>query len=381
MSWPGQPDLAPSGRQESLPQRLRRAARRLRWTRWLTGAGIATAFLVVPPLSHLPAHLVSGCATWVAIAGALELASVLGFVAAFALVFGDGLTARQSLVGGLRALGASTILPGGSLVGPAVAARSIAHGAVSLRRLAAPSVAFVLLTTAPGVVVLGLTGIGLWLGWLAGPHGALLTLPAAAGAVALLAGAWLLGRPQAQGLDPARARPRAHWARWPTIVVARLREGSADARRLVLAGDWKLLGAVAYYVFDNAVLWAAFRAYGSKAPLAVLVMGYLVGSLGSAVPTPAGLGTVEGGLFGALVLYGAPLAPAAAAILLYRGISLGIAVALGACGWVSHARTADVGAPHAPCADRATSRFSIMRPRSRPSMPPRPSPAAGHSRE
>jgi uncharacterized protein (TIRG00374 family) len=103
----------------------------------------------------------------------------------------------------------------------------------------------------------------------------------------------------------------------------------------VIAGDWKLVGALAYYVFDNAVLWAAFHAYGHTPPLAVLVMGYLVGSLAGALPLPAGLGAVDGGLIGALVLYGAPPAPAAAAVLLYRGISLSVPLALGGVAWAA----------------------------------------------
>jgi len=102
---------------------------------------------------------------------------------------------------------------------------------------------------------------------------------------------------------------------------------------LVLGGNWKLVGAVAYYAFDNAVLWAAFHAYGRTPALGVLVMGYLVGSLGAALPIPAGIGAVEGGLIGALVLYGTPAASAAAAVLLYRGVTLLIAVPLGVLGW------------------------------------------------
>jgi uncharacterized membrane protein YbhN (UPF0104 family) len=81
------------------------------------------------------------------------------------------------------------------------------------------------------------------------------------------------------------------------------------------------------------VLWAAFRAYGNAPPLGVIVMGYLVGSLAAAAPIPAGLGALEGGLIGALVLYGAPAGPAAGAVLLYRGISLGLAVTVSAIAW------------------------------------------------
>ena len=109
-------------------------------------------------------------------------------------------------------------------------------------------------------------------------------------------------------------------------------DGATEARTLISARNWKVGGALAYYAFDNAVLWAAFHAYGRTPPLSVIMMGYLVGSLAGALPLPAGLGAVDGGLIGALVLYGAPAAPAAAAVLLYRGISLGLHAVLGAIG-------------------------------------------------
>jgi uncharacterized protein (TIRG00374 family) len=109
-------------------------------------------------------------------------------------------------------------------------------------------------------------------------------------------------------------------------------DGIGDARSLVTAHDWKLIGAVAYYAFDNAVLWAAFHAFGHPPAIGVIVMGYLVGSLAGALPLPGGLGAVDGGLIGALVLYGSPAPSAAAAVLLYRGLSLGLPVALGVIG-------------------------------------------------
>jgi Lysylphosphatidylglycerol synthase TM region len=123
-----------------------------------------------------------------------------------------------------------------------------------------------------------------------------------------------------------------------------------EARALVTAGNWKLFGALAYYAFDNAVLWATFHAYGHAPQIGVVVMGYVVGSLAAALPIPAGLGVLEGGLIGALVLYGAPAAPAAAAVLLYRGISLSVPIALGALG----------------CARRPRSRSPRLNPRGAP---------------
>jgi uncharacterized protein (TIRG00374 family) len=133
-------------------------------------------------------------------------------------------------------------------------------------------------------------------------------------------------RPQMDARGPAIAREVA-----ATLMAAR--DGLPAARSALLARDWKLLGTLAYYAFDNAALWAAFHAYGATPKPTVIVMGYLVGSLGSVVPVPAGLGAVEGGLIGALVLYGAPVGQAAGAVLLYRAVSLLLPVGLGAPAW------------------------------------------------
>jgi uncharacterized membrane protein YbhN (UPF0104 family) len=291
---------------------------------------VPIAFLAVPSLTHLPAQLVGGCPKWIALAVVLELVSIVGFIASFALVFGGGMTRRQAAVGALRALGASTVLPAGGLVGPAIGAQSANPKRKSLRPLARSTIVFTVLTTGPGVVVLALFGLALWLGWPAGPHGALLTLSAAAVAATLVVLFFLIGHRAPRAISSHRRLPGL--PRW-TAGRQVLREGAVEAGRVLATRDWKLLGALAYYAFDNAVLWAAFRAHGSAPPIGVIVMGYLVGSLSAVVPVPAGFGTVDGGLIGALVVYGAPAVPAAGAVLLYRGISLGLAVSLSAGAW------------------------------------------------
>jgi uncharacterized protein (TIRG00374 family) len=88
-------------------------------------------------------------------------------------------------------------------------------------------------------------------------------------------------------------------------------------------------GAVAWWAFDNAVLFAALHAFGADPGIAAVVMAYLVGMLGNSLPIPGGIGAVDGGLLGALVLYGVPAAPAAAAVLVYRGIALWLPAVLG----------------------------------------------------
>ncbi len=65
-------------------------------------------------------------------------------------------------------------------------------------------------------------------------------------------------------------------------------------------------------------MWATFQAVGADVPLTVILMGYLIGQLGGILPLPGGVGGIDGGLVGALVVYGAPAADAVAAVLAYR---------------------------------------------------------------
>jgi uncharacterized membrane protein YbhN (UPF0104 family) len=58
-------------------------------------------------------------------------------------------------------------------------------------------------------------------------------------------------------------------------------------------------------------------------------MAYLIGQLGGLVPVPGGLGGVDGGLIGTLVLYGVHVADATVAVLAYRGLLLAIPAVLG----------------------------------------------------
>jgi uncharacterized membrane protein YbhN (UPF0104 family) len=276
-------------------------------------AALAVAFLAVSQLSGLPARLLAACLGWMALAGVLELLSIAGFVLVFNLVFGVGLSWRQSLPAGLRGLAASTLLPAGGLIGPAAAARAAHPHDVPLRVTTRSAIAFLILTAAPGVFVLGGLGLLVWERGAAGPHKALLTLVPAGVAFALILTTWLVR-------DPGPRDPIA------------IRGGAAEAHRLLASFNWQLVGALAYYAGDNAVLWATFHAYGHAQPLSIIAMGYLLGSLTGALPLPAGLGITEGGIIGALVLYGAPAAPATGAVLLYRAVSLSLPVILGVVG-------------------------------------------------
>jgi uncharacterized protein (TIRG00374 family) len=96
-----------------------------------------------------------------------------------------------------------------------------------------------------------------------------------------------------------------------------------------------LLGAVAYWGFDIAVLGVSFRAFGSAVPVAVLVMGYFLGTLGSLLPLPGGIGGVEGGMIGAFAAFGVPAGHAVIAVLAYRAISFWLPTLPGIAGFLS----------------------------------------------
>ena len=66
-------------------------------------------------------------------------------------------------------------------------------------------------------------------------------------------------------------------------------------------------------------------------------MGYLIGQLGGLLPIPGGIGGIDGGLIGTLIVYGAPAAVAAAAVLAYRVILFWLPLLAGAVSFFSSA--------------------------------------------
>jgi uncharacterized membrane protein YbhN (UPF0104 family) len=189
------------------------------------------------------------------------------------------------------------------------------------------AVAFLLITNAPNAFVLGILGIALGAGLLDGPHAASVTIVPAAIALSTIGLTLFLpavSHQRVAGSSPGIVR------RFVSVVATQLELGVIEARALLRERSWKLFGAVAYYAFDNAVLWAAFKAFGhTHPPIATLVIAYLIGSAAGSLPVPAGLGVVEGGMLGLLVLFGAPAICAGIAVLAYRAVSTGLTLTLG----------------------------------------------------
>ena len=120
-----------------------------------------------------------------------------------------------------------------------------------------------------------------------------------------------------------------------------------DAVGLIRAHDWRLLGAVGYWLFDNLVLYACLAAFGHAPSFWVVAMAYLVGMLANTIPVPGGFVAVEGGLVGMLLLFGTrPASVVIAAVIVYRAISLWVPAVIGSVAFLSLRR--EIGEPIAP---------------------------------
>jgi uncharacterized membrane protein YbhN (UPF0104 family) len=286
-----------------------------------------TAVVSVSGAAAIGERLVTGRPEWIILAVGFELISALGFVAIFQLAFGEWLPRRRSLRMGLSVCAATILVPAGGLLAIGVGARALRKRGMPGTKTRSRAIALLLITNAPNAIVLGLLGVALGAGLLHGPHAPVLTiLPAA---IALSAIGLTIFLPIVSHQRVAR-RPLGVAHRVVSVVATQLELGVIEALGLLGGRSWKLLGAVAYYAFDNAVLWATFKAFGhTDPPIAALVMAYLIGSAAGSLPVPAGIGVVEGGTIGLLVLFGAPAICAGIAVLAYRAVSTGVPLAVG----------------------------------------------------
>jgi uncharacterized membrane protein YbhN (UPF0104 family) len=182
-------------------------------------------------------------------------------------------------------------------------------------------------------------GVPMWLGLLPGSRNPLLTLLPAVAALGAILGTLALA---AWARRVAARRPLEH-GRWAVTLVA-LSGGVEDAVRLIREHDWRVLGAIGYWLFDNLALYACLAAFGDTPSVWVVAMAYLVGMLANSLPIPGGFVAVEGGLVGMLVLFGVgPASVAVAAVLVYRAISLWLPAVVGSLAFLSLRR--EIGKP------------------------------------
>src|SRR3954452_23548618 len=282
---------------------------------------VGALLLAVPGLRDVTDRIMEVDPSWVALAIVLELLSCAGYVIAFRMVF-YRVPALLAMRVALSEMAFGAVLPVGGAGGIAVGAWLAKAKGGSLRRFMERSAVLFLLTSGINAATLALAGILVGIGVLHAPHQFLLgLLPGliAAGGVALF---WLV--PAVAGRF-ALVEDSARFVRW-LHTTGRVVD---DAKDEIKHPNWRLAGAVGYLWFDIAMLWVSFRAFGDAPPVGALTLAFLIGYLGNVLPVPGGIGALDGGLTGALVLYGADPASAAAAVLVYHAIVLWVPTLLG----------------------------------------------------
>jgi uncharacterized membrane protein YbhN (UPF0104 family) len=297
--------------------------------------------LAVPGLRSAADHISDAKPAWVLLGVGFEILSCAGYVVLFDLVFGKlggRLTSRLSLA----ELAANSIVSVSGLAGIALGAWVLSSRGVSAQRIARRSVLIFVLTSAVNVVAVILIGLLMWLGALPGSRNTLLTLLPALIALATLAAVLTLaGRARKAAASERLKHHRVG------VALDAIGCGVAEALGLLRRWDWRLVGALAYWLFDNLVLWACLAAFAHAPSIWVVAMAYLVGMMANSIPVPAGLIAVEGGLVGMLILFHAhPATLVLAAVVIYRAISLWVPAVIGTLAFLSLRH--ELGKPLAP---------------------------------
>jgi uncharacterized protein (TIRG00374 family) len=296
-------------------------------------AVVGLLVLLAPGLDEVRNLLKRVRPEWVALAVALEAMSCVSYVLVFRPVFCLNMPWRTSWEIGLSELAAGSILPASGAGGLALGAWILRAGGMPAQRIASRSVVFFLVTSSVNFVAVAVLGTIMAVGLVGPDLSPWLTAAPAAAAVIALAALLLVPRITVGGPVSAgtgRARKAMRGAR------AALVAGTSEALQTVRSRNVLVIaGSLGYWAWDNTVLWAAFHAFGFSPPITVVLMGYLIGQLGGLLPLPGGLGGIDGGLIGTLVVYGTPAAASTAAVLVYRVILFWLPLLVGAVAFAS----------------------------------------------
>ena len=336
-------DLKALARRAALPAALAGAA----LTAIVIGGGPLQAFV------HAFGRAMAADPRWVAGAAAFELLSFAGYVALLWLVGGratDRLGLRASTEVTLGGAAATRLLPTGGAGGAAVTLWAFRRAGLEMRDAAHTLLTFLVVLYSVFLGSIAAAGGLLALGVFSG--GGPLLLSAIPAAVATLAIGLALvlaarrptaDRPIAETLpDSSRsARASAAMRNTPDAVGAAVR----DAIGLVRSGDVRLLGALAWWAFDAAVLWAMLHALGAAPSLAVMVLAYFLGQVANTIPVP---GAVSGGMVGVLLAFGIEAEVAVAAVLAYRAVAIWLPAPIGLAALAGLRSTIASWGHHAP---------------------------------
>lgn len=314
----------PASRRTSSARVADKGHRRWAVSALMWAAAVAAGWMLYRQLSDVELGTVLASANWgwivVALAGfALSLAgAAVNLVACSPVRLGLARTyAVQIACGFVKLISPSAV--GGAALNARYVQQAGVSTPVAVASVGTAQVVQVATTLAVLAVLGPLTGTAAVPAAVRGGPGLAVLTGAAIGAV-VVAVAALAVLPRLRGRLLRMLRSIATQAR-----TAELTARSAARRLLVAVGGSLLL--TTGLVLALAACVAAMG--GTLAPVSV-GMAFLIGSaVGSAVPTPGGLGTVEAALVAALVASGQSVAVALPAVLVFRAVTVWLPVPLG----------------------------------------------------
>jgi uncharacterized membrane protein YbhN (UPF0104 family) len=307
-------------RSEGSPPRRLRPATRVAITGALSLISVGLLTWVAPPGQVIDA-IGDMNPIWLLVAIVLELGSCLSYVVVFRRFFPEPPSPVSRQVAWI-AMGAGAVLPGGNFSSAATTGWLLRNHGIGARRLVERCGAMLCFLTLFGFLVNGIAGAVLLLGIGHGPHDIEHT------GIPILVSLFVIGAATAAlvaGRHYGETAPRAARA------LAGSLQGAWDS---VLNPHWRLLGAAGFLWLDMAALWAACRATGHPLGILALALAYFIGYLASMIPMPAGLGVLDSGLAGALVLYGFSPAASVGAVLVYHAIAIWVPGLGGLAAWL-----------------------------------------------
>jgi uncharacterized membrane protein YbhN (UPF0104 family) len=223
------------------------------------------------------------------------------------------------------------LVPTGGVGGAALTIWAFRRAGLAAREATGTLLAFLVVLYSVFLVSIAVAGGLLALGVASGDGPLVLTALPAAGALLAIAGSLALAARAPAMADPLHggalgasrsARARAGFRNAPGALGAAVR----DAIALIRSGDVRLLGALLWWGFDAAVLWAMLHAFGAPPAPAVLVLAYFVGQVANTIPIP---GAVSGGMIGVLLAFGVDPALALGSVLAYRALAIWLPTPIG----------------------------------------------------
>lgn len=297
--------------------------------------------LFAPGLGEVRDTLVDAAPGWVLIAIAFEALSFGSYIVMFAPVFCRGMSWKRSWEIGGSELAMGSLIPASGAAGVALGAWVLHEGGMDSDMIARRSVAFLLIKSSVNFVAVAVIGLAMWMGIFGTDEPWTLTLLPALMSIALIVAVLLVPR-FGPGEEPPAGASKA--VRFISASRTAVISGTAVAVERVRSGNLRLIGgAIGYWLFDNAVLWATFHAFGYSPDISIVLMGYLIGQMGGLLPIPGGIGGIDGGLIGTLIVYGAPAAVVAAAVLVYRSILFWLPLLLGGLAFFQLRRSMPTG--------------------------------------